>query len=161
MKMKIKCKLCNGSGLYVGSLERAGAAVICDMCKGEGFIWFKYEEFTGLEKREDVERVYLSSYGYVIAPKEIDFKDNGEIDLGKEGVSYEEWIAGKKPKHIKRLVCPMLADQGTCRNIKGFVDMCETLHGKRLWGIRLTKCNHQPKKEECWERFETKVNKKI
>ena len=140
--------------MYIGAAERAGAAVICGMCKGKGFIWFKYEEFTGLDKRQDVERVYLSSYGYIIAPKEIDFKEHGKIDLGKEGVSYEEWLEGKRPEHIQQLVCPMLADQGACHDIKGFVDMCETLHGKGMWGISLTKCRHQTKKHECWKRFD-------
>ena len=154
-EIKIKCQSCKGSGLYVGIGERDGAAVVCSMCNGEGFVFFKYEEFIGIEKREDVERVYIPSYGYVIAPKEIDFKEHGKIDLRKEGVSYEEWQSGKKPKHIKQLVCPMIADQGACHKIKGFFKECERLHGTCLLGVRPRTCNHLSKKEECWKRFET------
>ena len=72
--------------------------------------------------------------------------------MDKEGVSYQQFLDGKMPKHIKTLECPMLADQGACHEIKGFVDECQKLHGG--WIGSITSCNHYRMKSECWERFE-------
>lgn len=156
IEMEIQCKSCDGTGVYVGMCERGGAAVVCKTCKGTGKQHFKfeYEEFTGLKSRDDVIRVYADSYGYYIAPKDVSFGAAiGKIDLRKEGVSYADFKNGVMPEHIKTLVCPMLADQGACHDIKGFVNMCEKLHGGCLWGVSLAKCKNQPNKADCWERF--------
>ena len=94
--------------------------------------------------------------GYKIRLGKIDFSNGiGEIDMNKEGVSYTDFLAGKKPKHIRKLGCPMLADQGACQEIKGFVDKCIELHGG--WIGELTKCKNQNNKEQCWERFERRL----
>jgi len=109
-----------GSGVYVGMGERGEAAVVCYNCNGSGKYNYKFEynEFPGLKKKKNVKRVYKDGYGYVISPEVIDFKDIGEIDMSKEGVSYEDFVKGIKPDHIKNLACPMIADQGGCHKIK-------------------------------------------
>ena len=150
IEMEIECQDCEGTGIYVGMAEKEGAAVVCTKCKGSGkYLYkFKYNEFTGRKKRKDVNRVYLNGYGYVIIPHDIYFENIGRIDMSKEGVSYQEFLNGKIPKHIEKLACPMQADQGACHDIKGFTDKCN-------WG-RLSNCEHQKTKEECWKRFKNK-----
>jgi len=71
--------------------------------------------------------------------------------MDKEGVSYEEFLEGKMPEHIEQLGCPMMADQGACHKIKGFVQKCQEIHGEYI-GL-LSKCKNQPNKAECWKRF--------
>jgi hypothetical protein len=151
----IECPACRGAGVYVGMAERGGAALVCYKCKGTGAYQLKieYEEFTGRKERPGVKRVYLSGYGYVIAPKKLDIRNIGEVDLSLEGVRYEDFINGKTPEHIETLACPMLADQSACHAIKGFTDGCEKLHGGTLLGLRLTSCNYYPNRSECWKRF--------
>ena len=153
-EIDVQCQSCNGTGIYVGIAERDGAGVICNTCNGTGkqHYTFKYEKFTGLQKRNDVKRVYKQSYGYVLSPKEIDFDDVGLIDLTQEGVSYDDFLKGEMPKHIKTLACPMIADQGTCHNIKGFVDICNDLGS--IWGRSIYLCKNQKNKADCWKRFD-------
>jgi hypothetical protein len=151
----IKCKSCNGTGVYVGMAERDGAAVVCHSCKGTGkqHYVFEYEEFTGIQKRDDVSRVYKQSYGFVIAPRELNFEGIGTINMAYEGVSYEDFINGKMPEHTKQMVCPLLADQGACHKIPGFIDKCDELNGKPLLGCLISDCKNQINKLDCWERF--------
>ena len=151
--MVIECSSCKGSGVYVGMAEKDGAAVICHNCKGTGAFHyvFNYNDFTGRKSRADVKRVYLQSYGYVIAPKEIDFKGIGKIDMANEGVSYNDFLNGAMPGHIEKLACPMLADQGACHDIKGFTDECNKLHGG--WVSYLPECKNRANMAECWKRF--------
>ena len=147
----ISCPSCQGTGVYVGMSERHGAAVVCYKCDGTGKTEYHYEEFTKRKVREDVTRVYKSSYGYVIAPKELEFKNYGGIDMRKEGVSYEEFLNGDTPKHIEKLGCPMMADQGACHSKDGFIDECFSCG--LMYGGSITNCKHQKYKAECWERF--------
>lgn len=164
IEMEIQCKSCGGTGVYVGIAEREGAAVVCRSCNGTGKYQYKfeYEEFTGRKEKEGVTRVYKSNFGYMIAPKKINFHPLGEIDLSREGVGYDAFLAGEMPGHIKSLVCPMLADQGTCHSIRGFVDECDKLDGQgTLIGRPLSSCANQGNKATCWERFERGLKKEI
>jgi len=163
IEIDIQCQSCRGTGVYVGMSERDGAAVVCNTCNGTGKYHYKFEfeEFTGLQIRENVKRVYKQSYGYVIAPRKIRFENDELIDMEKEGVSYEDFNNGKMPEHIKQFVCPMLADQGKCNNIKNFVTECEIANGGSLFGVLLSNCKNQSNKLKCWERFDNgiKINK--
>ena len=155
--MDIRCPECGGSGVYIGMAERDGAAVVCWKCDGSGKFNYRYQykEFNGKVKRNDVKRVYLKT-GYCVAPKKISFDEIGEIDLSKEGVSYEEFQQGKLPTPIERLQCPMCQDQGACHAIKGFTDRCNELNGEYL--CILSSCNYRNNKAECWERFKEGTN---
>ena len=155
----VQCKSCSGSGVYVGMCERDGAAVVCHVCEGTGKCNYKfeYQEFTGRKKREDVTRVYKQGYGFVIAPAKISFSRNGGIDMEKEGVSYDDFLRGEMPQHIKKLACPMLADQSACNKIKGFADECDRLHGSCLLGTLISQCNNQINRLGCWQRFESET----
>ena len=153
IKMDIVCPSCDGTGVYVGLGERDGASVVCSYCKGTGKYeyTYHYEKFTKRKVKEGVKRVYKSSYGYVIAPKELDFKEHGRIDMSKEGVSYEEFLNGDMPDHVESLGCPMIASQGDCHKVKGFIDECNNLNGRYINYI--PECNNQCNKAECWKRF--------
>lgn len=157
IEMIIQCQACNGTGVYSGCGEGRGAAVVCYRCKGTGEYnyRFEYEEFTGKKKAEGIKRVYKSGYGYKIGTGLINFDRVGLVDMDNEGVSYDEFMNGKLPGHIKRLACPMLADQSKCHDIKGFTKECDKLHGSTLLGISLSRCNNQINKGECWERFDS------
>lgn len=154
IELYIECRSCNGTGVYIGMAERDGAAVVCRTCKGAGKEHFvlEYTEFTGRKLREDVKRVYLSGHGYVIAPRQLDVDGIGRVDLGAEGVSYDEFLSGKLPTHIKALGCPMMADQLACHAVKGFTDKCHYLNGG--WLSYIPRCANRANMAECWGRFE-------
>jgi len=155
IEMVIECPACEGSGVYNGIGEGDGLAVICYKCNGSGAYkyHYSYNEFTGRKIKEGILRVYKQGYGYKLGLGTINFDMVGEVDMTSEGVSYQEFLDGKEPEHIKKLACPMLADQGACHSIKGFIDECGRLHGSMLLGIRLTQCNYYPRKAKCWKRF--------
>lgn len=152
LEFEIECQACNGTGIYSGMGEGPGVALICKMCKGTGKSTYKFEynNFTGRKKREDIERVYLKGYGYHLGLGKINFDNVGEIDMTKEGVTYEEFLQGKMPNHIEALACPMRADQSACHDVKGFVDECNKINGGFVSYIPSCSCSD---KKECWKRF--------
>lgn len=149
----IECPTCEGTGIYKGMAEGPGMGVICYRCKGTGAFHYVYEykPFTGRKIREDIKRVYKKGTQYKIGLGVIEFEGIGKIDMDKEGVSYKEFLKGKMPKHITKLECPMLADQGACHKIEGFTKKCNELNGG--WIGHITRCKFYPRKEECWTRF--------
>jgi hypothetical protein len=153
IKLKIKCQSCNGTGIYVGMGERDGAGVVCYTCKGTGCqnYKFEYEDFENRVKRDDIKRVFLTGYGYCIGTKPITLSNGVFVDFSKEGVSYQEFLEDKMPKHIKQMGCPMRADQGACHEIKGFVDRCDKINSGYVNHIPSCKCSD---KLYCWEIFE-------
>jgi len=104
ISLEIECKSCNGTGLYVGTAEREGSAVICTTCEGTGCqdYNFGYTLFIERKIRNDVRRVFKRSCGYVHSAD-----DQKGIEFSKGGVLYADWIAGKVPKPIKSLYCPL------------------------------------------------------
>lgn len=155
IEMEIECPACKGTGLYSGMGEGKGVAVICHKCNGTGAYMYSYsyKEFAGRKLQKDIKRVYLSGTGYRLGLGKINFSGGiGEIDMDKEGVSYDEFLNDKMPQHIKKLGCPMLTDQGACHDKKGFVDKCNKINGG--WIGTITDCKNQPNKEQCWKRFE-------
>ncbi len=155
INIDIECQTCEGTGLYSGMGEAKGASVICTRCKGTGCqkYHFEYDPFTERKIREDVKRVFITGYGYVVGVKPITLDNGVFVDFSKEGVSYEEFLNGKLPKHIKQMGCPMSADQSACHSIKGFTDKCNDLNGGWVFYIPSCKCKDKLK---CWDRFEIK-----
>jgi len=153
IEMEIECPACNGTWLYQGMGEGEGTAVVCNKCRGTGaFMYsFSYNDFAGRKTKEGVKRIYLSGMGYKLGLGKVDFDGVGEIDMDKEGVSYREFLDGETPQHIKKLACPMRADQSACHKKEGFVDECNKLNGG--WISTITKCRKYPEKEQCWKRF--------
>lgn len=154
IEMLIECPLCNGTGVYSGIAEGEGVGVICYECNGTGAYTYSYKNFTGRKTKKGIKRVYLTGSQYKLGTGKVTFSNGiGEIDMDKEGVSYDEFLNGKIPKHIRKLSCPMVADQGACHDRKGFVDKCNQIHGEYLFN--LTECKNQANKEQCWDRFES------
>jgi hypothetical protein len=151
--LMIECQSCNGTGVYVGMAERDGAAVVCHACKGTGkyHYAFEYEPFVERKKRTDVKRVFLSGYGYCVGTKPVTLDTGVTVNFDTEGVSYDDFLTGKTPKHIKTMGCPMIADQSACHKIKDFIDTCNKLNGGYFNMIPDCKCSDKVK---CWERFE-------
>ncbi len=65
MKIIIQCSSCNGTGLYSGFAEHKGEAVICLGCRGEGWEYFTYTEYTGRKKKAGITKI-SESRGSVI-----------------------------------------------------------------------------------------------
>ena len=150
--VEVVCKSCKGTGLYQGMAERDGAFIQCWHCKGTGCVKVSYELFEKRKPQPKCKRVYLSGGGYGITDKDITTSEGRFMPFSKYGCTYEEWLDGKIPEHIKFLGCPMCMDKGACHDIDGFVDKCHILNGKYLSSLR--NCKHQCYMEECWERFE-------
>jgi hypothetical protein len=152
----IECPSCRGTGLYQGMAEGEGIAVVCYKCKGSGAYHyvFEYTPFKERKIKEGIKRVYKKGTGYKMGLGMINFDRVGQIDMNKEGISYQEFLNGKMPEHITKLECPMLADQGACHDIPGFVSKCNELNGG--WISYIPKCIHYSRKEECWKRFHNK-----
>jgi hypothetical protein len=153
IELEIECQSCGGTGVYSGMGEGKGAGVVCYVCEGTGAYdyVFEYSDFHGKNRKDGIDRVYKRNMGYMLSTGAINFKGVGEIDMDKEGVSYDDFFDGKMPEHIKQLGCPMRADQGECHDIEGFVDECNNM-GLEFGGI-ITDCKNYPKKHECWTRF--------
>lgn len=155
VSIKAFCTSCGGTGVYQGMGERDGAYVICSHCKGTGCITVSYEPFTERRFQPKCKKVYKTGCGYVITDHDVTTRDGKLLEFSKAGVTYEEWLEGKEPKHMEFLGCPMLADQGACHSKEGFVDQCCKNHGGYF--NLITECKYQPYKAQCWKRFyETK-----
>ena len=156
INLDIECRSCNGTGVYQGMGEYDGAGIVCYQCKGTGCekYYFKYNEFKERKINPKVNRVFLSGYGYCIGTKPITLSNGIFVDFSKEGVQYKEFLNGKMPKHIKQMGCPMMADQGACHSIEGFIKECKKLNGEYVEYIPNCKC---PNKEKCWDRFEKQL----
>lgn len=150
--IEIECPSCYGTGLYQGAAERDGAFVQCSACKGTGKTSYSYTPFAGRKTQDKCKRVYMTSCGYVITDKDITTKDGDFQPFSQCGCTYSEWLDGKTPKPIKFLGCPMMADQGACHNINGFVSKCNEFNGGYIGYI--PKCENQGNKDECWKRLE-------
>jgi len=80
----IHCQDCNGSGVYVGFMQRRGTGVVCKICNGKGYIpikvdagrKYRYELFTKRKFRSGVSTV-IDEEGYAI--------------------TYDEFLNGKMP----------------------------------------------------------------
>ena len=157
--LKIECQSCGGTGVYVGMGEKDGAGVICNTCKGTGCqdYSFEYKPFVGRKRKNNIKRVYISGYGYCIAPEKLTLANGVDVDFSKEGVSYAEFLEGKMPEHIKKIACPMLADQSACHKIEGFIDECNNRNDG--WIGCIPSCKY-PYKAECWDRFEAANKRK-
>ena len=138
-----ECKDCQGTGLYVGIAERAGAAVVCRTCRGKGVqhMQFEYYEFAGRRRREDVTQVYASSCGIVLAP-----------DVVAGGISYAQFLEDDASvQHIgnetREHTCPAWYWQSVDYKLKPNWDPC----------IRAGSFAHCPNfatKHRCWEKFD-------
>ena len=146
--IKIECPSCKGTGLYKGAAEKGGAAVVCRTCGGTGETTYSYNEFTGRRMRQDVTRVYQSVSNYIITDKNVFRIDGKEIRFSKYGCTYEEWLQGVVPEHIKDLYCPCMAYREKCN-----LDRCRDKHE---WGDFIPDCRLYEDKLTCWELFDRK-----
>ena len=156
IEMIIECPYCSGTGLYSGVRENRDIAIICHYCNGTGAYSYSYSynEFSKQKIKDGIERVYLKGTGYKLSTGKVNFDGVGEIDMDKEGVSYSEFLDGKRPDHIRKLECPLLADQNACHEVEGFTEAC-----KVKWGSSISKCKNQHNKDKCWKRFDQLKNK--
>jgi hypothetical protein len=147
IKILVQCSSCKGTGLYVGLSEMDGCAVVCSRCKGTGEMTLEYEYFTGLKHREGVRRVFKSSFGYVHSAE-----DSEGIEFSKGGCTYDEWIAGEKPRPVKTLYCPLAWENQELANKdhpKHSLYMGRCSYGIDF-GRSISDCNYFKQKSECW-----------
>ena len=86
--LEVQCGTCRGTGVYHGFAEPKGVGVVCGECDGTGAKTLKYEPFTGLKQRNDVETVRRSAGSLL------------PTGVGPTGgsVTYEEFLQGKRPE---------------------------------------------------------------
>jgi hypothetical protein len=142
--IKIECKACKGTGLYVGMAELDGAAVQCKECYGNGWTMYEYNEFTERKERKDVSWVVEKDSGICISPK---------FEIG--GMSYSDWRSGRKfgiGMELREYTCPYWwyhQENGLSRCSKG----CRA-------GWQYSACNYFADKKACWEEFDKKLKEK-
>jgi len=145
--MIIECPDCKGTGLYVGCAERDGAAVVCYNCNGTGQKEYKYREFTGRNKRNNVKRVYLPS-DYVIGADDVVTDEGVTLHFSQYGCTYEEWLNGAEPKPMEELVCPRMVYP----SVQG-VEPCSQCKGELIPGRRISLCRYYSGKANCWKEY--------
>ena len=151
--IKINCKSCGGTGLYIGMAERNGAAAVCSTCSGTGYTDFNYTPFTKKETRKDVKRVFEGSFGYVHSSENIITHDGRTLYFSDAGVSYDDWLQGKEPKPVKELYCPYIwTSQDLQKENHPKHNLYKNFCGKFLnLGGSITSCQQYNNKKECWK----------
>ena len=143
IKIKHRCATCSGTGLYVGILERDGAAVVCNKCKGLGWQEEIFVEFAGREERKGVCRVFQASSGIVIGDGEgIKLSDFG-------GMPLSDWLAGKqfeRGMENRTYTCPQQWAQSAVVTGPNFEE-CKPGH-------YFSQCRLYANKSECWGRWD-------
>lgn len=148
----IECPSCNGTGLYKGMAERDKCAVVCHNCKGSGKTEYSYNDFTGRKVREDIDRVFEDSCGYVHSSKNVTCEDDKIIKFEEGGCTYKEWLNGAEPKPVKDLYCPYIWDNRGMGN-----EPCSRCkEGIKGFG-RISNCTFYSDKAKCWEEYEKKL----
>ncbi|TFG98703.1 hypothetical protein E4H12_05240 [Candidatus Thorarchaeota archaeon] len=56
-KIHAECDSCNGTGLYVGFMEREGEAVVCISCGGTGRQTISYKPYTHRKGKRGIKKV--------------------------------------------------------------------------------------------------------
>jgi hypothetical protein len=84
-KIEIQCPDCGGTGLYRGTFEPKGFAVVCRECNGTAKKVIEYTPFSGRMTRYDVKIVCWSKGMTTEARK------------ASEGIPYKDFLAGKLP----------------------------------------------------------------
>ena len=146
-----QCDSCKGTGLYVGTAERDGAAVVCFVCKGTGEYLYRhtYTEFTGRKTRDDVRRVYKTNPGIIIG----DGPSCSLLSFG--GMTYQEWLSGKdfpEGSEMRKYTCPKWWCQSA--GIKCEYKWCTA----PVYGS-FSDCNKFAHKDECWKKYDKELIK--
>jgi hypothetical protein len=134
-----ECNYCGGTGLYIGSAERDGAAVVCNKCGGSGKIHIEEKLFIGKKVASGVKRVYEKNPGFYIGTDSI----NKLEDFG--GLSYHDWINGKEfgiGTEMRNCVCPR----------HWYYSKPDWLVCKKVYCV--DRCTHWINKSACWKRFD-------
>jgi hypothetical protein len=63
--VKVECEDCRGTGLYCGMCERKGEAVVCLLCRGQGWHEVRYRVFTGRKLLRGVKSIRQSRGGFI------------------------------------------------------------------------------------------------
>lgn len=158
-KVKIQCDDCGGTGLYIGLAERDGNAVVCNNCRGRGYIMSSAIPFTSKKHRHDVKRVFL--------PLDIcvDRSSRG-------GVDYADWLKSEsavlsKGTEMRSYTCPMeYKHLSMSRNFHTLVDFPVKLREKCNRCVDFDcgnseyvnfedKCVHYQTKHKCWNEIDS------
>ena len=112
MAIKEVCRKCGGTGIVLNPWvhnpwgfdgEQHKVGFICPFCKGEGYTMYTYEPFVQRKTAIGVEHIFSWPIDEFHT---IDISARPAPHLSYS-VSYEEWLAGKKPAEwIESFYCP-------------------------------------------------------
>lgn len=147
--MQIVCQSCSGTGLFIGNMECAGAAVPCVMCLGTGSVTVRYNAFEKRQQLGNITHVFPYTVGSAVR------RLQGTPEFG---TPYAIWQArgcrqGDEPR---ALACPVeIYDRDVLlfgeTAMKADTDWClEVLPAKHRWGRGITQCPAYPFKAACW-----------
>jgi hypothetical protein len=146
----VVCSECGGSGLYGGFNEQDGCRVICTNCDGTGGVEIAYTPFVARKVITGVTRVFGDSCGYASFPKDHTFEKEGiTVHYSRGGCTYQEWLAGVKPKPVTEMYCPYLWTRQQLKGGKFYKSHC----GAEDYFTFISKCTRFKNKAKCWEDY--------
>ena len=152
---KVQCDTCGGTGVYVGTNERDGAAVVCLVCDGKGYkhVNLIFTEFTGRKRNPGVDRVYRTAGPHCISAVDAVNKDLGMIRFSKSGATYDDWLTGEEPEPIRDLHCPYMDSDQTMQSEKheGHAYYRAVCSENLSLGGQMTDCKMYRDKHKCWK----------
>jgi len=139
LELDIRCRQCDGTGVYKGLSERGRVGVVCIECKGTGCERFElwYDDFESRVKRGDIDIVLERSCGVVV--------DESMEDIG--GMAYADWVDNKffPPKSEgRKYICPLMF----------YRESTKEPVWKECSGYSYSDCPHYETKSDCWDRFD-------
>ena len=149
----VECSSCKGTGLYKGFSEKGRCAVVCHTCDGTGKVTKYFKKFTGRKERQDIDRVFAGSYGYMHHDKDYTDSYGTTIKFSEGGCKYKRWLAGQKPLPVKDLYCPYIWDNQGIGN-----EPLIKCHSNQKRGLgTIAECTLYYQKEQCWQEFENNI----
>lgn len=151
--LRVVCKSCSGTGLFIGNMELTGAAVPCIFCLGTGSVGIWY---TAFHKRWPIGNItHVFPYTAHSAVR----RHQGTPEFG---TPYAIWQAQgcRKGDEPRTCACPVEIYGEACQvfgasAMRDDTDWCFQIESRRKrWGRSISTCKAYPYKSTCWYGFD-------
>lgn len=96
--VRARCSDCGGTGIYLSPTCYNGAGMVCENCKGNGWVEISYTPFTARKRLKGVKRIFEAKKYGVFFSTDHTFEDGTTVNYSEFGCTYEEWENGETPK---------------------------------------------------------------